>query len=140
MSENSRVRQARLALIVSGEELPFDEISSLLQLAPTRLVRRGDLLNRLPEIRSREDEWIHLLELETPKGRDEKLSRFLGYLIGRKEELEKIRAFGDVRLRMRIQSDYAQMSYSLESETIHEMDEIGLPLDITSISWGEIGI
>ena len=45
-----------------------------------------------------------------------------------------------VKLRLYVQSDYAQMSYRLMPETLSRLVATGLPLDVTSMSWGEIGI
>ena len=140
MRENEKIDLARSAVIVTGKDLPMDEISSLLALQPTRIIRTGDLLNRLPEIRATDDEWIHMIDLDTPNGRDEHMKEFLLHLIDRKTEMEQVKKLGEVRLRLRVQSDYAQMVYGLEPETIHELDEAGLPLDVSSVSWGEIGI
>ncbi len=140
MVENDKISMARIALIITGSDLPMEEIGKLLELTPTRVVRKGDLLNRLPEIRAQDDEWIYMIDLDTPVGRDENMSVFLQHLISHRKALDTIAVYGEARLRLRVQSDYAQMVYGLEKETIHELDDAGLDLDVASVSWGEVGI
>ena len=45
-----------------------------------------------------------------------------------------------VKLQLNVQSDYAQMSYRLMPETLSRLVATGLPLDVSSMSWGELGI
>ena len=45
-----------------------------------------------------------------------------------------------VQLRLYVQSDYAQMSYRLMPETLSRLVATGLPLEVSSMSWGELGI
>ena len=104
------------------------------------MIHKGDLLNRLPEIIANEDEWILITQLENPQGRDDILGGLLKKLISKKKELSEIAEFGQVRLRLRVQSDYVEVSYSLMPETVELMCELGLPLDISTVSWGEVGL
>ena len=140
MVENEKINLARIALIVTGDNLPMERISQLLELQPPRVIHSGDLLNKLPEIRAQDDEWIHMIDLDTPNGRDEHMKELLIHLMQHKPQLDEVRGMGEARLRLRVQSDYAQMVYGLEPETIHELYETGLALDVSSVSWGEIGI
>ena len=39
-----------------------------------------------------------------------------------------------------MQSDYAQMAYQLMPETMEKVVAIGLPLNVSSLSWGEVGM
>ena len=42
-----------------------------------------------------------------------------------------------MNLRMYVQSDKAQIAYRLMPETLAKLVATGLPLDVTSLSWGE---
>ena len=57
-----------------------------------------------------------------------------------RDGLEKVKQYGEVRLRLHVQSNYAQMAYCLMPETLSDLARIGIPLDISSVSWGEIGM
>lgn len=126
--------------MITGSGMDMDKISGMLDMQPTRVIYKGDLLNRLPEIIANEDEWILITQLENPQGRDDILGGLLKKLISKKKELSEIAEFGQVRLRLRVQSDYVEVSYSLMPETVELMCELGLPLDISTVSWGEVGL
>ncbi|MBQ8161370.1 MAG: DUF4279 domain-containing protein [Clostridia bacterium] len=140
LDETSRINHASIALLVTGREIDAQKITELLEMEPTRVIHEGDLLNRLPEIRARDDEWMYVLQLEKPKGRDETLLGLLQHLMDKKAELQEIRDFGAVALRLTVQSNRAQMAYSLSPDTIEALHRVGLPLDVSSLSWGEVGM
>lgn len=140
MAENNRMNQALFSLIVEGENLPFDEIGAILCLEPTRLIRKGDVLNRLPLIEAATDEWTYTVSLDSPEGVDTQLNHFLAELILHQDELANMSRGWKFTLRLFVQSDYAQISYQLMPETLQRLVAIGLPLDVSSLSWGEIGI
>ena len=140
MTEHDKINQASLTLMVVGANLPLDEITKILGIEPTRVIRQGDVLNRLPQVIAGEDEWLYIRELESPQGRDEIMKGILEQIRRCRDGLEKVKQCGEIRLRLRVQSDYAQMAYCLMPETLQDLASIGLPLDITSISWGEVGV
>ncbi len=140
MSSLEKINHCSLMLMVIGADLPMDEISDMLRIQPTSVIRKGDIINKLPRMVAGEDEWVYAHDLESPHGRDEIMKGILEKLRESREGLEKVKQFGEVRLRLRVQSDYAQMAYCLMPETLSDLASIGLPLDISSISWGEIGM
>ena len=140
MTENDKINHASLALMVIGANLPLDEITNTLGIEPTKLIHQGDILNRLPLIVAGEDEWIYAQELESPQGRDEIMRTILEKIAQSRDGLEKVKQYGEVRLRLHVQSNYAQMAYCLMPETLSDLARIGIPLDISSVSWGEIGM
>ena len=140
MTNLDKINHASLALLVIGANLPMEEISSMLDMQPTKTIHQGDIINRLPQMIAGEDEWVYLQELESPQGRDEIMRMLLEKLQNVKEGLQSVKKFGEVRLRLHVQSDYAQMAYCLMPETLADLASIGLPLDISSISWGEISL
>ena len=140
MAKRGEISRSTFALMVAGKDMDMDRISAMLEMQPSRLIHQGDLLNRLPEIYATEDEWILITQLENPQGRDDILGGLLNKLISKKQELSEIAQFGQVRLRLRVQSDYVEVSYSLMPETLELLRNLGLPLDISTVSWGEIGL
>ena len=140
MAKRGEISRSTFALMITGSGMDMDKISDMLDMQPTRVIHKGDLLDRLPEIIANEDEWILITQLENPQGRDDILGGLLKKLISKKKELSEIAEFGQVRLRLRVQSDYVEVSYSLMPETVELMFELGLPLDISTVSWGEVGL
>ena len=48
MANGREVNEGRFSLIVQGDGLPVEEIEKALGLQATRLIRKGEVLNRLP--------------------------------------------------------------------------------------------
>ena len=140
MIENSRLNAARFSLIIEGNGLPMDEIGQILGLAPTHIIRKGDTLNRLPLIEATSDEWTYTVPLTSPEGVDTQLNHFLAELILHQEKLAQMAETWKVTLRLFVQSDYAQIAYQLMPETLQRLVAVGLPLDVSSVSWGEVDI
>ena len=134
------VNEARFSLIVQGDGLDVAMIESRLGLKATRMIRKGEELNRLPLVVAPEDEWVYAISLTEPEGTDGEWNALLSRLQERREQLNALKQTYQVTLRMYVQSDYAQMAYQLMPETMEKVVAIGLPLNVSSLSWGEVGM
>ena len=140
MADTNHLDTARFSLIVEGDGLPMEEISKALELEPTRVIRKGDTLNRLPLIEATADEWTHTMPLSSPDGVDTQLNDLLARLILHQTTLADLARDWKITLRLFVQSDYAHIAYRLMPETLQRLVALGLPLDVSSLSWGEVGI
>ena len=136
----SKVGEARFSLIIHGEGLPMEDLEARLGLKATRVIRKGEVLNRLPLIEAAADEWVYTVPLTEPDGTDTHWNSLLSHLEARGEVLAALRSSFRVTLRLYIQSDYAQIAYCLMPETMGKLVALGLPLSISSLSWGEVAI
>ena len=135
------VGEGRFSLVMEGNNLPAAEIEQKLGIKATRVIRKGDVLNRLPLMTAETDEWAHTIELTNAESTDTALNDLLAQIIVHTGELKAFAERGiKVQLRMYVQSDYAQMSYRLMPETLSRLVATGLPLEVSSMSWGELGI
>ncbi len=138
---SNTVGESRFSLILEGNNLPVEKISAAMGLEPTRVIRKGDVLNRLPLMRAEHDEWTSTIDLTNAQDTDAALNELLAQIILRKTEMKTLAEQGiGVSMRLYVQSDYAQMSYRLMPETLSRLVATGLPLEVSSISWGEVGI
>ena len=138
---SNSVGEGRFSLILEGMDLPADVIEQKLHIAPTRIIRKGDVLNRLPLMIAEQDEWAHTIDLTNAENTDTALNDLLAQLIMNATALKELTDSGiSVQLRLYVQSDYAQMAFRLMPETLSRLVATGLPLDVTSMSWGEIKI
>lgn len=140
MADNNRLDVARFSLIVEGNGLPIADISKALELEPTRVIHQGDVLNRLPLIEAAADEWTYTMTLSSPDGVDTQLNHLLAQLILHQDAMADLARDWKFTLRLFVQSDYAQIAYRLMPETLQRLVALGLPLDVSSLSWGEVGI
>lgn len=135
------VGEGRFSLILEGNDLPAADIEKALNIQPTHIVRKGDVLNKLPLMIAECDEWGHTIDLTNSQNTDTALNDLLAQIILHTGELKGFAEQGiSVKLRLYVQSDYAQMSYRLMPETLSRLVATGLPLEVSSMSWGEIGL
>lgn len=138
---SNSVGEGRFSLILEGNDLPAAEIEQKLGIKASRVIRKGDMLNRLPLMTAENDEWAHTIDLTNAESTDTALNDLLAQIIVHTGELKAFAERGmKVQLRMYVQSDYAQMSYRLMPETLSRLVATGLPLEVSSMSWGELGI
>lgn len=135
------VGEGRFSLMIEGADLPAEEIETRLHIAATQIIRKGDVLNRLPLVVAHSDEWAHTISLTNAESTDTALNDLLAQIILHTSDLKAFAERGmSIRLRMFVQSDYAQMTYRLMPETLSRLVATGLPLEVSSMSWGEIDI
>ena len=140
MMSNS-VGEGRFSLILQGTDLQAEVIEAKLNIKASRMIRKGDVLNRLPLMVAECDEWVHTIDLTNADNTDTALNDLLAQLIVNAVALRELEDGGiSVKLQLNVQSDYAQMSYRLMPETLSRLVATGLPLDVSSMSWGELGI
>lgn len=138
-SNPGNISEAQFSLIICGQGLCIEDISKNIGFEPTRCFHKGDLLNHLPEIIAQEDAWYHTIQLSMPEERDPALVGMLGTIYEAKDFLSNLIASGmRVTLRLSVNSDNAFMGYRLMPGTIEALNNIGLPLDVASVSWGEV--
>ena len=118
----------------------MEDIEARLGLRATRVIHKGEVLNRLPLIEAPADEWVYTVPLTEPEGTDAEWNSLLSHLESRADALAALRESCTVTLRLYIQSDYAQIAYRLSPETMGKLVALGMPLSISSLSWGEVAI
>lgn len=127
-----------LSLIISGDALDFEKIEHLLALEPSDIRHKGEVLNKLPQVVSEQDVWIHELELHDNEGLDPKLHDFLELLANAKDDLAALRKGCEAVLRLYVKSEYAQIFYRFVPDTLQRFAAIGLPLEVSVVSWGRM--
>lgn len=137
------VSEARFSLILEADELSAETLKTAqtaLHMQPTRLIRKGEVLNRLPLMTAARDEWTYTIPLTNSQDTDAEMNQMLARVILAKATLDALRKEQGihVKLRLYVQSDSVQMSYRLMPETLQRLVASGLPLDVTSVSWGEL--
>jgi hypothetical protein len=110
------VDESRLTLGIHGEELDPDEISRLLQCAPTRAHRRGDARRSGPPWP--QGAWLLSVEAKSPTGPEELVHLLLARLPSDAAVWTDLRARFKVRLLFGIFSDRWNRGFELTPEAI----------------------
>ena len=132
------VNEARFSLTIKAEQVPVDQLEAGLGVKATRIIRKGEEINHLPLIVAEEDEWQYAVSLTAHHGKDDGLNKLLELINDKTDLLQGYKEKGQVSLHLYVQSDYAQMAYQLMPETLAKIVATGLPLNVSSLSWGEI--
>lgn len=138
MLKGQQLTNAELALIIRGDGLDIADLNRALDLEPTRVVRKGDQLNRLPLILAQEDQWIYMIQLSEPEGKDEEMNHLLAHLLAHWDALSQIAHACVVRLELSLRSDKAHISYCFMPDTLQKIVALGIPLSVSSVSWGDV--
>ncbi len=138
--EKTTVGEGRFSLMIRGEALKEQELAEKLSLTATGLIRKGELLSRVPRIEATEDVWVYEIPLTDPEGEDTALNALLETLLARRNFLEELTRRYRVVLRLYVRSNRAHITYRLMPQTLQKLTEIGLPLELSSLSWGEFGL
>lgn len=137
---NGKIGEARFALLLAGEGVAARAAEMLPGLQPTRVICAGELINQMPEMRAAADEWVCAVPLTHPMGDDPALDMLLSALSAHQEGLRSLMEHCKVSLRLYVQSDYAHVNYVLTAGTLQRLAGLGLPLEVSTISWGETGL
>ena len=138
MLKGQLLTAAELALTIRGEKLEIARLGEALGLEPTRVVLKGDQLNRLPLILAQEDQWVYIVQLSEPEGKDEKMNELLAHLLTHWDALSEIAHQSKVTLELSLRSDKARISYCLMPDTLQKIVALGIPLNVSSVSWGDV--
>lgn len=137
----AKLNESRFSLIIAGNDLDMDALSASLGLEPTKLIHKDDVLGRIPApVVADKDQWMYSVNLVNEIEADEALNDLLTQLIARKDLIQELAARYTLTLRLFVRSDMARMVYNLAPATLANLCAIGLPLEISSISWGQLGI
>ena len=138
--EHTSVGEGRFSLMIRGEALAQETLDRELGLAATSFIRKGELLSRVPRIEATEDVWVHEIPLTKPEGEDSALNTLLETLLARRAYMRELASRRRVALRLYVRSNRAHITYRLLPQTLQKLTEIGLPLELSSLSWGEFGL
>lgn len=130
--------QSQLVLLIAGDGLDFEAISTALGLESTDVRHKGEIINRLPEVVAERDEWYHEIELTQSNDVDKAMNDLLETLALHKEKLAVLRERYTIILRMHVKSDYARIFYRLMPDTLARLAKTGVPLEVSVLSWGKI--
>ncbi|MHA6530806.1 DUF4279 domain-containing protein [Paenibacillus sp. BAC0078] len=124
---------------IYADSLDFEEISAMLSSAPSRIIKKGQIVAQASQRKVPFDSW-HLkekfLEDTAPEAA---LTRLLDKLLPYREEISKLQQkYERVNLNAYLRSEYGQMGIDLPLETVRALGELGLGLSVHILSFGGV--
>lgn len=124
-------------LIRGNTDLDFQEIEGELSLSATNVAHKGEVKYKLAG-ECKADVWVHSVEFEEDERPEESLERFVQILLARREKVKMLVEKYDMCIRYFIQSELAQIGLDFSPELIRSLALLGLKLEISILSWGEV--
>lgn len=125
------------SLIISGDQLDFDDIRKKLLIKPSRIIRKGEIKSKVIGP-SQYDVWVFERNF---KSRDE-IARTLDELLMELQPFEEyIKLLSndiDIAIKFYIQSDFAQIGATLPAQSIKKLAEMNIRMEISVFSWGKV--
>ena len=125
--------EGSLSLILSNDEIDFDEISKNILLKPSKVIIKGQLiaLGR----KSLEDRWIYSVDFQENDFR-EKVNLFLATLILYQCYIQDLSNRISVELNFYFNSDMGQLGYTLDRKQVRQIQKMGLNVSFHILSQG----
>ena len=122
-------------LIIKGETLDFIDIERELQLGPTRVYKKGEIVSKI--IGANEfDIWIFEIAFHDGKQPFQALDEILSLLKPSKDYLRSLAHLADLTIKCYVQSDYSQIDFDFYPNQIKELSSMNIRLKLSILSWG----
>ena len=125
------------SLIISGDNLDLDLIEKTLKITASEKIKKGEVINSL----TGESPKDFISFDEKMKGKynpDKTLMILLDKLMDNEEYLKNLNQKACIYIKCFVQSDYAQIYYTLSAMTLNKIAQLGIDLDISILSWGGV--
>lgn len=131
------VSSGSCSLIIKGDDINIGQVGDKLELTPTRVVRKGEVMSSVvgPSPCASWSYDIHVSDDRPPYFAVDEL---LTILLPKRSFLEDLSQSHDVSLRLYIQSDLAQISFDLPIRVIRRLADMGLRVEFSILSWGGV--
>lgn len=125
------------SLIITGDNLDLDLIEDTLKIEASEKWKKGEIFNRL--IGEIQNDFIRFNEKTSGKyNPDKTLNILLDKLLNNEAFLKNLRRSACISIRCFVQSDYAQVDYTLSATTLNKITQLGIGLEISVLSWGGV--
>lgn len=125
------------SLIVTGEDLELDLIEETLKMVASEKWKKGEIFNSI--IGEVQSDFIRFNEKTSGKyNPNESLIILLDKLIDNEVFLKKLSEKAYIYITCYVQSDYAQVNYMLSAKALNKITQLGIELEISTLSWGGV--
>lgn len=125
-------------IIIRGKnELNFDFISKNLMIKPTRIVKKGEIVNESAGV-VKSDVWIY--EVKFVRGGDinSTLEELLVTLLPYKNVISDLCNYSEICIRCYMQSELAQIGVDFQPNVISMLAELDIKFELSILSWGAV--
>lgn len=125
-----------VSIKILGEKLEFDTISTNLQLIPTGSYKKGVVYSKYVGA-TENDVWYYEIEILDGEKPENALGKLLNVLKSSGGYIRELGQTQHISIRCSIQSDMAQVFFSIPPSLIKEISELNIGFEVSIFSWGE---
>lgn len=124
---------------ISDLNLDFFELENNINIKPTKMIHRGQLLGKLENTTAPYDIWSFEIKITTEDDISNQLSFLLDSLLPYLEYIKKaINKWEKVVINCYFRSELGQLGFQVSSECINKIAKLGLSLDFHILSFGMV--
>ncbi len=131
------ISSGKCSLIIRGENLNIIEIEENLQLKPSRLVRKDEVVSRVIG-KSQHDVWIFEKEFDENGTPAKTLKNILASISSSKDYLQNLTNFAELSIKCYVQSNYAQVNFKINPNILKELASMNIEFEVSILSWGGV--
>jgi len=125
------------SLIIRGDNINLAEIEENLQIKPSRVVRKGEIISKTIG-KSQYNVWVFEIKFGKNKLPNIALEEMLTAISSSKTYLKGLIDTVDIRIKCYVQSDYAQVGFEISPNVLKKLADMNMKLEISILSWGGV--
>jgi hypothetical protein len=122
--------------IIRGVDLNPDEITENINLIPTKVRRKGELIAE--DIKMKDSYWSYQIRYESYNGLVIALEELLNTLHIHKSFIGEISNVYDVYVSFELRSNLGQLGFVLQPKTIKALADLNIRFEVHILSYGEV--
>ncbi|MDQ6597870.1 DUF4279 domain-containing protein [Bacillus salipaludis] len=122
--------------IIRGVDLVPDEITKKLNLKPSSVKRKGELLTK--DIKMKDSYWSYKVKFKINEELNQALEEFLDTLLPYKAFISEITEIYDAYIYFGLSSNLGQLGFELHPETLQALADLKIRFEVHIISYGEV--
>ena len=122
--------------IIRGEDLNLDEITKNINLKPSKVRRKGELIAK--DIKMKDSYWSYQIKYEGYNELDLALDDLLNTLHPYKSFVSEISNVYDVFINLSIRSNLGQLGFDLQPKILKVLADLSIRFEVNILSYGEV--
>ncbi|MEY2196993.1 DUF4279 domain-containing protein [Neobacillus sp. BF23-41] len=122
--------------IIRGEDLNLDEITKKINLKPSKVRRKGELIAK--DIKMKDSYWSYQIKYEGYNELDLALDELLNTLHPYKSFVSEISNVYDVYINLSLRSNLGQLGFDLQPKILKALADLSIRFEVNILSYGEV--
>lgn len=121
---------------IRGEDLNPNEITKILNLNPTRVKHKGEVIFK--EDKMKDTLWSNTAKYNGYDELDQVLNDFLSTLLQRKNIIDELKKIYDTYIFFSFTSNLGQLGFELSPHVLKQLSDLGVRFEVHILSYGEV--